>query len=84
MKISTPWRTIVIPPNGGLIQWEGSDVLGPDHYNDVKHAALIIKQAAEIKDPELRKAVSAAAGEYLAGKVVSEKLGPNENIIFVV
>ena len=52
-------------------------------YEDFKNAAYIVKQAAQIRDPKLRKAAILAAGEYFIGEAASEILGPSGNVIAI-
>jgi len=62
------------PGNGGACPWG---------YENIKSALLILKHAARLKDPELRKAVIRTTGEYLTGRAGSEILGASGNIVAI-
>jgi len=50
---------------------------------DLKCTLQILRYATQIKNPELRKVVSQAAGEYIQGQNVSEILDQRGNVMAV-
>lgn len=51
--------------------------------DDLRRALSILKNAAEITDPEFRKATVRAAVDYFNGNTPTEILGPGGNIIAI-